>query len=99
MRLSSLLAGFVLHGSASFSILGVEPPNHPALNWQAAFTALSAENQASRIVLLVVTNDDASTLRQQQTMPSNKIKLHCNLQTKLHVVGVLKSFSTLASRS
>ena len=59
MRLSLLIAVFLLQGSGSYSILNAEPLKEPALNWQAAFTALSAENQASKLVLMLVTNDDA----------------------------------------
>ena len=59
MRLSWLIAVFLLQGSGSCSILIAEPLKEPTLNWQAAFTALSAENQASKLVLMLVTNDDA----------------------------------------
>ena len=59
MRLSSLLAVFLMQVLAWYSILCAEPPKAPKLDWQAAFTVLSAENQASKLVLMLVTNDDA----------------------------------------
>lgn len=59
MRIACLLAIILLQESASPTILGAEPPRDPALDWQAAFTLLSTENQASKLVLMLVTNDDA----------------------------------------
>jgi len=59
MRLSLLITLLFLQGSGSYSILKAEPPKVLAVNWQTAFTALSAENQANKLVLMLVTNDDA----------------------------------------
>ena len=59
MRLSSVLAVFLLQVSASNSFLAAGPPEEAALNWQSPFTVLSAENPDSKLVLILVTNDDA----------------------------------------
>lgn len=59
MRLSWVLAVFLLQTSASNSILAVGPPEESALNWQAPFTVLSTVNPDSKLVLILVTNDDA----------------------------------------
>jgi hypothetical protein len=59
MRLSWVIAVFLFQASTSNSILAVGPPKESALNWQAPFTVLSAENPDSKLVLMLVTNDDA----------------------------------------
>ena len=59
MRFAVLLTVFFLQESAFYTIPAAEPAKQPAPDWQAAFTVLSADNQANKLVLMLVTNDDA----------------------------------------
>jgi hypothetical protein len=59
MRIPSLLAVLILHLPVPSSILGADAAEEPSLAWQAPFTTLSAEQQTNKLVLMLVTNDDA----------------------------------------
>ena len=59
MRISFLLVLFLLHGSTFQSIHAEDPAEKPAMLWQAPFTAWSEQDTTNKIVLMLVTNDNA----------------------------------------
>lgn len=59
MRIPTLLAVLTFCAPVPGSLLGADVAQEPALNWQAPFTVLSAEQPTSKLVLMLVTNDDA----------------------------------------
>ena len=59
MRISFLLVLFLLHGSTFQSIHAEDLAEKPAMLWQAPFTAWSEQDTTNKIVLMLVTNDNA----------------------------------------
>jgi hypothetical protein len=59
MRFPSLLAVLILHLPVLSSLSGADAIEELSLAWQAPFTTLSAEQKTDKLVLMLVTNDDA----------------------------------------
>ncbi len=59
MRSSLLLALLILLVSDSNSIFAADPAKEPELRWQTPFTRQSGDDPTNRLVLILVTNDDA----------------------------------------